>query len=430
MDDPKISLNAGDRLVLERGGPRPPVDGQINPAGGEYRIRIFRNGKDAGLATYTDDQNREQPIMLSGDNPTLTLTGNAKDASVEIPSYVGINSADYVPRLNIQTENPPIITGGAFIQARESTQVARVISTPLGVSGLTKNKDNTFVIDAETLTETPQKSLLMKLMQEQSRIPVTIEEGSAGVSFINKNDKGAELLTLDGRQSANDNFERFKQFRKDTKKAADEAWKENDKQKQKDLGTARATPEKRASNKEIKNNLSLEERQEVRAKSDEMIREISSFRNKRYDSAKDIKLGKVPEFDSLLDEAGKIARSFSDGAPTTEKIEKMDAAIDKITEQAEKIPDEKRGFRDKLKQDLKKFKDSYDNLREMNTKLEPKKADKKTGYSPISDDVKKAALAAVDPNIRGQEAQFRPTGSTVAPSTTRNPLSSSTDRTV
>ncbi|MFO0389360.1 MAG: hypothetical protein ACK502_06540 [Alphaproteobacteria bacterium] len=424
-----ITLNKGDRIVLERGGARSPVQGQINPEGGEFRIRLLKDGKDAGLVTYTDDKGQERAVTLNNENATLTLVGDGKNASIEIPSTVGINAADYIPRLNIQTDNPVTVTGGgAFIQASESTQTARVVTTSLNVTGLTKNKDNTFSAREDLLTEDKEKSMLFKLMQDQSTTTLKVESESAGIQFIDKNGEGAELFLLNGKEPMNENLARLDALQTTTKRTADTAWKENDAATQKKLGTPRTTPQTNTSSKKdtAAPTLSLEERQKVRASGEAIINELAGIRNMRVDSSKDIKLRDLPEFKPLLDDVGKAAKSFSDGAPTADKIKTLDDAIDKLSEQAETLSN--RGVKSSLKKELKNLKSSYGDIRELSA---PKDKDKKTGYGgTLPDNVRSAALAAVDPMIRTQKAESRTDGSPDAPITARNSLPTGSNRTV
>ncbi len=435
-EPPSISLQAGDRLMVERGAARPPVQGQVSPQSGTYQVRLFREGKDQGLITYKDEKGQAQAVTLSRENPTLKLEGSGKDASVEISRAAGMNAGDYIPRLDIRTENPVKVVG-SFTSAAESTQKTIVAINPVALANvsITKEKGGSefnVTTPEDAISESDEKNknyanpaLLLKL-KGQSTYTVAAEKGSPGIQFVNPRDKGAEMFVLNGKESLADNQKRFAPFAEATKQSviATMGNKKATPAEKGALGIPAAIPEEKAPT------LSDAEKKEVRTEGQKLSQLLGNIGRSRDSTNDGNRIDENPAFKPFFDEANSVAAGFANkGSASPDTIRRMDTALDKLIEQADKLSKTNRGLGNSLKEKLEKAKDSFGRIRELGTPKEPKKTGMAEGGG-MSKDLLAAAREAVDPMIRGQKAETRTDGSPDAPRQVGNPLSNSGERAV
>lgn len=425
MNNPSntINLQDGDKLVLESGPGGRPMPGQRISPGGEYSVRLFRKEKDMGLVTYADDQGNMRILNLHNENPTLTLTGKSENASVEIPAHSGIEATDFIPKLNIQTDSPLLVKGGAFVSAAGSTQEAIVPITATGLASVTitrnKTSGDTFVVDAEALMENGEtdkrfatNTLLLKLMQDQGRSMVAVERDSAGITFINKNDDNAALLTIDGIEPPEATKAQFASFQQNTKSAMEKAWADKDVAAIDKLGLPKATPAADRPTRATETpprEFSLKERTQVRQEGNDVINALNRIGNTRLSDGTTLRESEM--FKADFHEAHKAAQDFANtGVPTPAKIERLDNAIDALAVKAEETANIS------IKRSVEKIKDGYERIRELGNPPQHEKDPKSARVDDLSEDVLAAARGAVDPIIgRGQKPEERVDGSPDAP---------------
>ncbi|MGE0753972.1 MAG: hypothetical protein AB7L92_02290 [Alphaproteobacteria bacterium] len=450
QDPPKIELASKDALVLERATRAP---GQIKiPEGGQFNIRLYRDGKDQGLLVERKNAAGESELIATGspearalgkdefdallekpafalskENPVLEVTGSGADNTVSIPRNVGLEKSDYIPRLSIQTQKPLMISGGAFISDSSSTQSAQFPNAEEAKKAKARqNMSDSGGRLAENLDELKEQYEEKRYsLGDPTRFLKLLEESHDIAESVSR--RGS--VDKDEAQKLKDNFTQMRTQAQGMQISTNRESVEASEQIQKSIsklsgGNDFRTLEKQATPANRRGgtppNEGAMDRQEMRTQGLSVANQLGSLirdvdrKTDRYKS--------VPEFRKTLEAAQDIATRISQsGAPTRDQMEKLQDKMDSLNEQAATLIKNDHSFGMSVQTKLQAVtgSPSYQKLMESakpdadkNKDGEKKKQAMAESPNTIPEHVLAQARAAVDPSISGQEANAADRGNT------------------
>lgn len=179
-----LTLQAGDEVKLRRNLKTSISEDEKAP-----HMRSYSDGFDA----YTKRAGRDIGVKAAFmHSKMLIITGDAKDASLDIPTTVSAENKD-VPHLQIDTDAPLEVKGGSFILTAASKGKA-FVDVEAGDRASMK-------LSADPVTA----SLLLSITDEKlnTRI-ITLEPGSPGVDITDP-DSRKVLATISDKKSLEEN---------------------------------------------------------------------------------------------------------------------------------------------------------------------------------------------------------------------------------